>query len=271
MTNTQKLIGQLGATLAAFLLLWYGFSRVPAFQPNNFEQISIKTEEKLSEMILESIEKSNPKITSSDVVPFLDSLKKEICSSNNLVADSIKLHLIKNPDVNAFAFPGNNVVLFTGLIAYSKTAEELSGVIAHEIAHIEKNHVQEKLIKEIGLSMLLVLASGDAGPEILAETVHSLSSSAFDRGQEADADATAVEYLANAKMDPKHFSNFLFRLSRDNRMPEELVWLSTHPDSKERAADILKKRKTLSYDTVPPLKTSWTSVKRIIEKEAEEN
>jgi predicted Zn-dependent protease len=156
------------------------------------------------------------------------------------------------------------MVVYTGLLEYAKNAEEVAGVMAHEIGHMEKNHVMKKLVKEIGMEMLFTIAAGDAGNDISRETAKVLSSTAFDRKHEREADAFAVETLANANIDPQHLSNFFFRLARKDNLPEELAWISTHPDTKERSAEIIKQKKEYTYTSKPILGTPWESVQQLV-------
>ena len=74
----------------------------------------------------------------------------------------------------------------------------LSGVIAHELAHIEKKHVIKKLTREIGLSVLVSVISGQSDPGVISQIAKTLSSSAFDRKMEKEADMVGVQYLLNA-------------------------------------------------------------------------
>jgi len=92
-----------------------------------------------------------------------------------------------------------------------------------------------------------------------------LSSSAFDRSLEKEADIKAVDYLVNANLNPEPFAYFLYKLSEtENEAAKYLTWISTHPDSKERAEYIIeygKGKKTqykpvLSIDTWDKLKTT---------------
>jgi predicted Zn-dependent protease len=179
--------------------------------------------------------------------------------------------VIKSHEVNAFALPDYNMVIYTGLIDYAKNAEEVAGVMAHEIGHMEKNHVMKKLGKEIGIAMLWTIAGGDAGFEIMKETARVLSSSAFDRSQETEADLFAVEMMAKANIDPENLGSFLFRLNQNNDLPDELVWISTHPDSKERAAEIIAKKKEYTFQAKTILNTSWEEVKKIFDEAADQD
>ena len=91
----------------------------------------------------------------------------------------------------------------------------------------------------------------------------TLSSSAFDRGLEKDADIKAVDYLVKAKINPEPFADFLYKLSsKENEATKYLNWISTHPDSKERAEYIIEysKNKSTTYESVLST-TTWDKLK----------
>jgi predicted Zn-dependent protease len=74
--------------------------------------------------------------------------------------------------------------------------------------------------------------------------------------------------MARADIDPENLANFLFRLSQEkNNISKNSEWLSTHPDSQDRSAEILKLRKkeTFRGRTVTDSDT-WATVKKIVEK-----
>jgi beta-barrel assembly-enhancing protease len=85
------------------------------------------------------------------------------------------------------------------------------------------------------------MTTGNKGSEIIRETAGTLSSLAFDRSMEKEADIKAVDYLIKAKINPEPFANFLYKLAaKDKELTQYLSWLSTHPDSKDRASYIIK-------------------------------
>ena len=159
--------------------------------------------------------------------------------------------------------PNGHLVIYSGLIKNSDNQEELSGVVGHEIAHINLNHVMKKLVKEIGLSVLISMTTGNSGYEVIKETAKMLSSSAFDRSLEKEADIKAVDYLVQAKINPEPFAEFLFKLSdEENTATKYLTWISTHPDSRERAEYIIEysKDKKTKFSSVIELET-WDKLK----------
>jgi predicted Zn-dependent protease len=260
----MKLVLQFTLIVGSFFGVWFLLSQVNYVDRDDVEQFAKTNEKRLGTLILKAIRATGKETRSKELKSFVDSIGSRVCEHTATNFDSIKVHIIRNSEVNAFALPDHHMVIYTGLIEDATNAEEVAGVMAHEIAHMEKNHVMKKLGKEVGLSMLFAIVGGNAGGEIIKETAHTLSSSAFDRTQEQEADDYAVDAMAKANIDPENMANFLFRLSqRGDDMPDELVWLSTHPDSKERASEILKKKKLLKFDTIPVLKTPWKDVQKL--------
>jgi predicted Zn-dependent protease len=243
-----------------FFCVWFSLSQIDFINEDDVKKISKSGEKKLAELILEGLDHQNKDIDASKILPYIDSIGRRICAANNVAYDSIKVHIVRNSEINAFALPDRNLVIYTGLLEDAKNAEEVAGVIGHEIGHMEKEHVMKKLVKEIGLSLLFIVTGGNENFEVVKEAGRLLSSTAFDRSQEKEADDYAVEAMAKAEIDIEPLGNFLFRMSTSKGLPDVLVWISTHPDSKERAADIFKKKKQFTYKPVLVLKTPWPDV-----------
>jgi beta-barrel assembly-enhancing protease len=262
----KKVIFQFLVLLALFLCIWLILGRIDFEQRADIKGLSKANEKKLGELISDLLKRTHKEVEEDSVLRLVDSIKTRICLSNNIPSSEISVHVLASGEVNAFALPDRHLVICSGLIGYCRSAEELSGVIAHEIAHMENNHITRKLVKEAGLAVLLTLAGGDSGPQILKEVARLLTSTAFDRKQESEADASAVRFLARAGIDPEHLANFLFRLSADKKgLPRELGWMSTHPDSGERTAQILRLRKKESFTAVPVTdEKTWERVKELL-------
>ena len=139
--------------------------------------------------------------------------------------------------VNALATPGGQVVIFRGLIDKARTAEEVAGVLAHELAHVAHRHPTQGMITMMGWSALLAAFSGGASlsSEILAELAAHLATSAYSRDLEAEADAKAVEMLSAAGIDRGGLVSFFRAIqgmeSTGLDVPE---YLSSHPLTQNR-------------------------------------
>ena len=259
----KKTIIQGSITVLLFFGTWFSLTQIDWVKVFKVQKVTDKTEEKLGELFWEVFKKAENENKNVEVINSVDSIVTHICSANKIERETIKVHILNKDDINAFALPNGHLIVYSGLILNSDNQEELTGVICHEIAHIELNHVMKKLVKEIGLSVLISLTTGDAGSEIIKETAKTLSSSAFDRSLEKDADIKAVDYLINAKVNPEPFANFLYKLAdKEHEATKYLTWVSTHPDSKERAEYIIEysKDKKTKFETILTIET-WDKLK----------
>ena len=124
----------------------------------------------------------------------------------------------------------------------------------------------KKLTKEVGLSVLISMTSGNVGSDKIKETVKLLSSSAYDRTLEKEADIKAVDYLVKSNINPEPFANFLYRLAgKDSENAAYFSWISTHPDSKERAEYLIQYGSKKAKNIEPVLSTlTWDKLKEYL-------
>lgn len=259
----NKFLSQLAIVLIVFFSVWFLLSRINYTGNVNFKRIGKSTERKLGNLTLRAIKKDDKELESDSVLLLINDIKKRICISNNFNPEEIKVHVLCNKVINAFSLPDNHLVVYTGLINYCQNPEELSAVMAHEIAHIENKHVMKKLTEEVGLTVLITISGGGSSPGIIQQILKLITSTAYDRKKESEADADAVHYLSKANIDPEHFADFLLRLSQEKEdVSLKLDWVSTHPNSKERAGEILKLRQKENYKIVPLFSNeTWEGLK----------
>jgi predicted Zn-dependent protease len=244
--------------LALFFGLFFGLSKVDFVGLMQIEKNTTSAENKIGDLIWDNIQETEDIITNDSIVKTLDSLIVPICKANKIERDSLKIHIVKNDEVNAFALPNKHLVIYTGLLLDCKKQEAVQGVIGHEIAHIENNHVMKKLSKEVGLTVLLTAASGGKGGEIIKEIFKTLSSSAYDRTLEKEADMESVNYLLKANINPEPMADFMFQLAQQEALPNAFSWISTHPESEERAKYILDYLKGKKYQKKQSIsETNW--------------
>ena len=234
----MKIISKALLVYGGFFLCWFLFSQVDFVSFFEIEQNKVFAEDKIGDIIWDEIEQNEDVIYDDSIVSTLDSLLLPLCKANDIDRDSLKVHVVKNSQVNAFAMPDNHLVVYSGLIEASKSEQALLGVLGHEMAHIEKNHVMKKLSKEIGFSVLVSMATGANGSQI-AEVLNTLTSSAYDRSLEREADMESVRYMLKANIDPRPFADFMYDLSLDNEMHKYTYLITTHPEAEDRAKYIL--------------------------------
>lgn len=235
----NKTIIQGVVIISAFFLIWFGFSQLDFMKIFKVNERTANVERKIGDMIWHQIEETEEIITNDTIIKSLDKLLKPICDANAIDRDSLKIHIIKKEEINAFALPNNHLVVYTGLIEDCKKQEALQGVLGHEIAHIENHHVMKKLSQEIGYSVLLASAAGSNGARMAREILKALSSSAYDRSLEKEADIESVKYLIKANIDPKPMADFMYQMAQEKRINKNMYWIADHPESEERAKYIL--------------------------------
>lgn len=259
----RKIILEGTITILLFFGTWFVLTQIDWVKLFKVQQITEKTEKKLGDLFWEVFKKSERENENTLVVTSIDSIVTKVCSANDIDREKIKVSVLNKDEINAFALPNGHLIIYSGLILNSDNQEELTGVICHEIAHIELDHVMKKLVKEIGLSVLISMTTGNGGADLIKETAKMLSSTAFDRRLEKEADLKAIDYLINAKVNPEPFANFLYKLANEeNQATQYLTWISTHPDSKERAEYIIQHslNKTIDYTQIFSDDT-WSNLK----------
>jgi predicted Zn-dependent protease len=257
---------------ACFLGCWYLLASLKLTQVFRVEELSRENEHRIGTYVAEAFTRGVDELGADSARALTAALERRICEANGIADSGITLHVVANGDVNAFSLPDRHLVVNTGLILYCASADELAGVIAHELAHMEHRHVMKKMVKEIGLGMLATIAGGKSTGEILRQTAKTLSSTAFDREQESDADSASVRYLQAARIDAEGLANFLFRLAGEkNDVAKSFEWISTHPNSNDRAAAILKLTNERSAASAPAASDSaWKAYQRVIREAVKE-
>lgn len=262
----NKTIFQGLVIVVAFFGIWFALSQVNFVSFFQIEKHTTAAENKIGDLIWSQIQETEDVITNDSIVKTLNKLILPICKANHIERDSLKIHIVKIDDVNAFALPNNHLVVYTGLITDCKKQEVLQGVLGHEIAHIENNHVMKKLSKEVGLSVLISATTGGKGGAILKQILKTLSSTAYDRSLEKEADMESVKYLLKANINPEPMADFMYELSQKKDKPDGFGWISTHPESEERAKYILDYLKGKKYEKKQTMtQKEWEDYKKQVQ------
>ena len=171
--------------------------------------------------------------------------------------------LISNNSYNAFVTGSNKIFINTGLINKSKSINEIQGVLAHEIGHLELNHSNSRSINRSNLSNYskfatiagLALSAGgklnsDAALGLIVGTQDIALKSAFQfsRIQEQQADKYALDIFRKKKISLNGLENLLLRLSRDEFSEGNSVvsYYRSHPYSKQRLEQLKKYKSKFS-------------------------
>ena len=156
-----------------------------------------------------------------------------------------QMHIIHDDNtVNAFCTPGGYIYIYTGLLKYLASEDELAGVMAHEMAHADLRHTTEQLTKIYGVDLLVSILLGDTSNE-LAGIAENLVFLAFSRDDEAEADEHSVVYLCPTDYNAAGAAGFFEKLIAEGNTGNSPVFLSDHPDPGNRLEDINTKKTEL--------------------------
>ena len=163
-----------------------------------------------------------------------------------------EVHIIDQDVLNAFVTPGGYIYVYNGLIQYLDRADDLAGVLGHEIAHADQRHSSKQLQREYGISILLNIIIGEEASTletIVGQIAGTGAVLAFSRGAESEADAYSVEYLAQTKYACNGAASFFQKLIDEGAGGGIPEFLSTHPNPDNRVEDINAKATGLSCST----------------------
>ena len=187
----KSIIRDLIILIAIFAVLWIGFTYIPFFKTpaEDVFSLSIANEEKLGKVITDAMDKdpNNPLESNPTLDSAMALVKTRLVNSLGTTNYEYHFKVIESPSINAFTLPGGNIYVYSGLINFCESPEELAAILAHEMGHAEKRHVVTKLAKELGVSILFTVISGGDGI-MVGEIGRTALSTFFDREQEKEAD-----------------------------------------------------------------------------------
>jgi beta-barrel assembly-enhancing protease len=245
----KRMVIALLVVLALFIGLIYALLQVNWLSLLGLERLSANTEQTLGEALWKVQSKTFTLLDSTHYYSAADTILQRIAAANGIDRSTIQLHIVENAEPNAFAMPAGHMVVHTGLMHATTSPEQLAGVMAHELAHIRLGHVMKQLMRTVGLSLIIRMAAGEAA-DMIESTAGTLTTMAFSREMEAEADATGVKYLLETGVDPEAFAQFMEYI-QENQTTQVPEWMSTHPDSGSRAEEIRKLAAAQSANKAP--------------------
>lgn len=180
-----------------------------------------------------------------------------------------EVKIIKDDKVlNAFATPGGYIYLYTGLILFLDSEDELAGVLGHEMAHADQRHSTKQLTKILGVQILLDVALNAASKNEQAnQTVGQITTAIiglkFSRTHESEADNYSVQYLCPTDYSADGSAGFFKKMLGKTTPPE---WLSTHPSPKNRVEKITQAYQELACKGTRKYQKEYTELKKLIKE-----
>jgi predicted Zn-dependent protease len=183
------------------------------------------------------------KKTGNDIAKAVAAYMDQNDLTNRIEGYEWEFNLIDEDIPNAWAMPGGKVVVYSGILPYTKNQAGLAVVMGHEIAHAIARHGNERmsqalLIETGGLALAAAIDEKPDATKNLFMMAYGVGTSVgvslpYSRAHETEADKLGLIFMAMAGYDPQEAIRFWERMSQSGgaKPPE---FLSTHPSDQTR-------------------------------------
>lgn len=248
-----------GFLIAAYLVVQLAPQRLAFVLPDSWR-------ERVGGQVETSLTEGASRCTAPEGVSALAAMVARLAEGNpELPPLSVQVYNI--PVMNAFAMPGERIVITAELIRRANRPEQVAGVLAHEVGHVLKRHSEAQLVRATGLQILLSLMTGGGGDTI--STIASVATIlSYTREAEAEADDVGLSLLERSAIDPLGLKEFFEILMAEEGKPSTGTWrkiesaVATHPGTEDR----IRKIHPLPDDVAArPVMTDeqWQALKKI--------
>ncbi|MBS9437424.1 M48 family peptidase [Photorhabdus noenieputensis] len=226
--------------------------------------LSINQELAMGDFYARQMRDNAPLIYDPLLTQYINAIGQRLVAHADSVKTPFHFYLIDNPNINAYAFFGGNVVLHAALFRYSRNESELASVMAHEISHVTQRHLARMMEDQqrtaplawagtLG-SILLLMANPQAGMAALSGTIAGVQQGmiSFTQSNEQEADRIGMQTLRKAGFDPQGmpaFMQIMVDQTRYSSKPPEM--LLTHPLPDSRLADARNRANQYPAQNIP--------------------
>lgn len=199
-----------------------------------------------------------------EIETYLNQLGYKLVSVSPRNQRGFSFFVVNDPTINAFAMPGGNIGVHTGLLLAAQGESELASVIAHEISHVTQDHIARMIASQSQsywptmAALALALLASRSNPSLASAAIASTQAFSiqnqlnYSRDYEREADRFGYELLTRAGFDPRGMSGFFNRLQRASRFYDSSApaYLRTHPLTSDRIADMEARSESAPYSQV---------------------
>ena len=228
------------------------------------QYFSDQEEQTLGRAIMRDVYADPRYLDDPEIESYLNQLGYKLVSVSTRNQREFTFFVVNDPSINAFAMPGGNIGVHTGLLLAAQSESELAGVVAHEIAHVTQDHIARMVASQsqsywptmaaLALALLASRSSPNvAGAAIATTQAYSIQNQLnYSRDYEREADRLGYDMLNRSGYDVRGMSGFFSRLQRANRFYDTSApaYLRTHPLTTDRIADMESRSETAPYQQV---------------------
>ncbi len=221
----------------AGLLLWatpkwvrYGLRSVAQVTP-------LEVDNRLGEAWLKNIDLGGQVLVDNPWKASIDELVGRLVP-NHALPTRFSVSVVDAPELDAWALPGGPLVFKTGLLRRLTDPSELAGLVAHEMAHVTKRHLMQRLSQTLGVATNVQFFFGDIDA-VMRTPPNQLQLDVLLRPEdESEADRVAIDLLVQAHLDPHGIIALVATLAADAQAGMTVPWLQRGPPTQKRLADL---------------------------------
>lgn len=201
----------------------------------------------------------------NEVYTYINKMKATILNSgkvkykNEFTWDIKVIH--DDETLNAFCTPGGHIYIYTGLIKFLDSEDQLAGVLGHEMGHADLRHSTRQMTKMYGVDLLASAVLGEQ--EALKQITTALIGLKFSRSHETEADNASVTYLCPTPYNSAGAAGFFEKISAEGG-GGSLEFLSTHPNPDNRVENINSKKSELSCSGTNTYESEYNRIKNTL-------
>ncbi len=225
------------------------------------QYFSDQEEQTLGRAIMRDVYVDPRYLDDPEIEAYLNQLGYKLVSVSSRNQREFTFFVVNDPSINAFAMPGGNIGVHTGLLLAAQSESELASVVAHEISHVTQDHIARMIASQSQsywptmAALALALLAARSNPNVASAAIASTQAYSvqnqlnFSRDYEREADRLGYEMLTRASFDPRGMSGFFNRLQRASRFYDSSApaYLRTHPLTTDRIADMESRSASAPY------------------------
>lgn len=252
--------------IAALLLLCFGLQSaqaagLPDLGDASRQTLSEAHENQIGREIMRQIRDDRDYLDDPVLEDYLNTLGDRLAAASTESSRRFDYFPVRDATLNAFALPGGNIGVNSGLISATRNESELAGVLAHETAHVTQNHIARMVddqkfagiatLAAIAVALLAARSNSQASEAAIAtaQALNVQNQLNFTRANEHEADRVGMQILVNAGFDPQGMVTFFERLQEQSRLYENNApaYMRTHPLTWQRIGDMQNMAALLPY------------------------
>ncbi len=250
--NSLLFLGIAGLLVLLYLLI------VPWLSQKLASKVSVKTEEQLGNAVYDAMGLSAQEDATASRLLNSFFRAMEIPTAYN-----IRISVVNDNVVNAFALPGGRIVVYKALLQQISSYPELAALLSHEFTHVQNKHSTKSIFRRFGSKVFLGLLFGRFGSvtSVLVDHADNLKQLKYSRALEKEADTEGLAILVQRKIDPQGFTDLFTHLGEaapGSVIPE---FLASHPDIRKRIAYIKEASKNSAIAEHAALKAIFDQLK----------